>query len=30
VHREHGTVEYEIELAPSEEPCDGPLVPLPC
>jgi RimJ/RimL family protein N-acetyltransferase len=30
VHREHGTVEYEIPLAPSEEPCDGPLAPLPC
>jgi RimJ/RimL family protein N-acetyltransferase len=30
VRREHGTVEYEIELAPSDEPCDGPLAPLPC
>ena len=30
VHREHGTVEYEIPLAPSEEPCDGLLAPLPC
>ena len=29
VHREHGTVEYEITLAPSEEPCDGLLAPLP-
>jgi RimJ/RimL family protein N-acetyltransferase len=30
VHREHGTVEYEIPLAPSEEPRDGLLAPLPC
>ena len=30
VRREHGTVEYEIELAPSEEPCDGLLATLPC
>jgi RimJ/RimL family protein N-acetyltransferase len=29
VRREHGTVEYEIELAPCEEPCDGLLAPLP-
>ena len=30
VHREHGTVEYEIPLAPSEEPRDGLLATLPC
>jgi len=29
VHREHGTVEYEIALTPCEEPCDGALVPVP-
>jgi len=40
VHREHGTVEYEITLAPREQPCDpheepcgepsdGMLAPLP-
>ena len=29
VRREHGTVEYEIKLAPSEEPCDGLLATLP-
>jgi len=28
VRREHGTVEYEIPLAPCEEPCDGLLIPL--
>jgi hypothetical protein len=28
VRREHGTIEYEIPLAPCEEPCDGLLVPL--
>jgi RimJ/RimL family protein N-acetyltransferase len=28
VHREHGTVEWEIDLAPGKEPCDGLLVPL--
>jgi RimJ/RimL family protein N-acetyltransferase len=28
VHREHGTVEYEIPLALCEEPCDGLLIPL--
>ena len=30
VRREPGTVEYEITLAPSEEPRDGLLAPLPC
>ena len=30
VRREHGTVEYEITLAPCEEPCDGALAPVPC
>ena len=29
VRREHGTVEYEMKLAPSEEPCDGLLATLP-
>ncbi|HXZ75460.1 MAG TPA: GNAT family N-acetyltransferase [Streptosporangiaceae bacterium] len=28
VRREHGTVEYEIPLAPCEEPCDALLIPL--
>ena len=28
VRREDGAVEYEIPLAPCEEPCDGLLVPL--
>src|SRR5215468_5073520 len=34
VRREHGTVEYEITLAPGgepgQEPCDGAPVPVPC
>jgi RimJ/RimL family protein N-acetyltransferase len=30
VHREYGTVEYEITLTPCEEPRDGVLVPVPC
>jgi GNAT superfamily N-acetyltransferase len=34
VRREHGTVEYEITLAPykepCEEPCGGALAPVPC
>ena len=30
VHREYGTVEYEIPLTPCEEPRDGVLVPVPC
>jgi RimJ/RimL family protein N-acetyltransferase len=29
VHREHGTVEWEITLVPSESPCDGLLASLP-
>jgi RimJ/RimL family protein N-acetyltransferase len=29
VGRGDGTVEYEITLMPSEEPCDGSLAPLP-
>ena len=29
VHREHGTVEWEITLTPSESPCDGLLASLP-
>jgi len=28
VHREHGTVEWEITLVPSESPCDGMLASL--
>jgi RimJ/RimL family protein N-acetyltransferase len=28
VHREHGTVEWEITLVPSESPCDGLLASL--
>ena len=28
VHREHGTVEWEITLAPGEQPCDGLLASL--
>jgi RimJ/RimL family protein N-acetyltransferase len=28
VHREHGTVEWEIPLAPGEQPCDGLLASL--
>jgi RimJ/RimL family protein N-acetyltransferase len=30
VHREYGTVEYEIPLTPCEEPRDAVLVPVPC
>jgi GNAT superfamily N-acetyltransferase len=30
VRREHGTVEYEIPLAPCEEPCGEALAPVPC
>ena len=29
VHREHGTVEWEIPLAPTESPCAGLLASLP-
>jgi RimJ/RimL family protein N-acetyltransferase len=29
VHREHGTVVWEITLAPGESPCDGLLASLP-
>jgi hypothetical protein len=29
VHREHGTVEWEITLVPSESPCDRLLASLP-
>jgi len=28
VHREHGTVEWEITLAPGQQPCDGLLASL--
>jgi hypothetical protein len=28
VHREYGTVEWEITLVPSESPCDGLLASL--